>query len=96
MHSSTFKMCMFRMNDLPIELCERKSYQRTTKILGKKFGKRGPLQRLDNFIKFKKQANEKTKENARSKSKLSFNVSNQFSFLKFYSRTLDQFRWGRR
>ena len=63
------------MNGIPIELSERERYSRTAKILEKEFGKRGPLRSLDNFIKFKKQANDKNKENAKPKNKLSFDVS---------------------
>ena len=55
------------MNEIPIGLCERENYVRTLKILKK--GKRGPLHQPDSFIKSKK------KENAKPKSKLSFDVS---------------------
>ena len=61
-----------------IELSKRERYSQTTKVLEKEFGSSGPLQRLDNFIKFKRQANEKSKENAEPKNKLSFDVRNRF------------------
>ena len=64
----------FRMNNIPIELCERENYEKTLKILLKEFGKRGSLQRLDNFINFKKQSNERNIEKIKPKSKLSFYV----------------------
>ena len=38
----------FRMDKIPIELCERKSYRNTLKILKKKYGQN----RLDQFIRF--------------------------------------------
>ena len=38
------------MNGIPIELSERERYSRTAQILEKEFGKRGPLQILDNFL----------------------------------------------
>ena len=66
------------MNGIPIELSKRERYSQTTKVLEKEFGSSGPLQRLDNFIKFKRQANEKSKENAEPKNKLSFDVRNRF------------------
>ena len=67
------------MNGIPIGLCERELYTETMKILEKEFGNCGPLRRLDNFIKFKRQVNEKHKENAKPKSKLSFDVSKKKS-----------------
>ena len=66
------------MNCMLIELSKRERYSQTTKVLEKEFGSSGPLQRLDNFIKFKRQANEKSKENAEPKNKLSFDVRNRF------------------
>ena len=56
-----------RMNNIPMELCERKSYKRTIKLLGGKFRKR----RLDSFIKYIQQQ----KNCPKSKCKLSFEVS---------------------
>ena len=61
------------MNDLLIELCERKNYKRTMKVLEKKFGKRVLLGRLENFTKYMTQA-----KNVKPKIKLSFDVSIQF------------------
>ena len=63
------------MNKIPIEMCERKKYDKTMKLLKKDFEKRGLLRLLDNFIKFKKQANDESKEDLKPKSKLSFDVS---------------------
>ena len=64
------------MNFIPIKLCERENYDRTMKLLKKDFGKCGPLRLFDNFIDFKKQANDK--ENVKPKSKLSFDVSGKY------------------
>ena len=55
------------MYEIIIELCERKSYNRAIKLLRKKIGNR----RLDNFIKYIQQ-----QKSLKSKSKLSFEVSN--------------------
>ena len=74
------------MNSIPIELGKRERFSRTVKILEKEFGGSGPLRRLDNFIKFKDQVNDKSSENAKPKNKLSFDVDNQFSSYKFLSR----------
>ena len=67
------------MNSIPIELGKRERYSRTVKILEKELGMSGPLRRLDNFIKFKRQANDKSKEIVKPKKKLSFDVSYHFS-----------------
>ena len=79
------------MNDILIELCERKSYEKTKKMLEKAKGKCGMLQRLDNFIKSLKEASGKEEENAKPKSKLSFDVS-KLDVIFFQYRTSDQYR----
>ena len=63
------------MNFLPIELCGREKYDKTIQLLKKDLKKGGRLRLLDNFIDFKKQANDESKENVKPKSKLSFDVS---------------------
>ena len=62
------------MNHIPIELCERKNYNRTRKILKKEFVRRDLIQPFENFIKSVKQANDGRKESVKSKNKLSFEV----------------------
>ena len=74
-YRNVLKKYDFRMNDILIELCEREGYERTIKILEKKFGKRISKRRLRSFIKFIKHESDKNKENAKPKSKLSFDVS---------------------
>ena len=62
----------FRMNDKPIELCERNSYTKTIKLLEKATENR---RRLGDFTNFLKEEKDKKKENKKCKEKLSFYVS---------------------
>ena len=81
------------MNGIPIELCERKNYVKTTQELVKTIKKRGPFRRLDDFTKFLKEERKNNKENIKYKGKLSFDVSSRISSF-FQFGTLDSF--GRR
>ena len=63
------------MNIIPIELCERNSYVKTTKLLGKAIGNG---EQLEKFINFLKKAKDRNKEKLKYKNKLSFDVSTRF------------------
>ena len=75
----------FRMNEIPIELCERENYKKTMEILTNSCGKRGSLRRLESFIHFK------SKENVKPKSKLSFDVRIKLFFIEFEFCILDKY-----
>ena len=60
------------MNEFVLEVCERKQYAKTMKILKQQTKTSGSLQRLDNFISYKKAKKIKMID---SKNKLSFEVS---------------------
>ena len=70
------------MNKIPKELCERKSYVKTTKLLGKPTGNR---ERLDDFSKFLKEEKDKNKENVKYRGKVGFDVSTRFLLKAFLS-----------
>ena len=52
------------MNKIPKELCERNSYVKTTKLLGKATGNG---EQLDKFINFLKKAKDRKKEKLKCK-----------------------------
>ena len=61
------------MNSFVLEVCEKNGYGKTTKKLRKKFGKFGSLQRLENFMLYKKETSKK--KSIWRTSKLSFEVN---------------------
>ena len=62
------------MDDFILELCAKNQLTETSKILSEKTRKRGALQKLDNFILFKKAKMKDTK----STNKLSFEVNQYY------------------
>ena len=60
------------MDEIVLELCERKQYAKTLKILRKKFGKCDSLRKLENFISFIQKRNRA--KFVKPISKLSFEV----------------------